>query len=132
MSQVVFFCAICGSVISHASAEDSLAECPTCAHIVPVPAPVSIYPEFAEAMSVLPRGVLALEVKFRCPACACKLQIDARMEGRALDCPKCKQETRVPLWSRKPAPTGRLSLAEIDFLSGPVEDETDGASRAYG
>jgi hypothetical protein len=60
------------------------------------------------------------------------LQIDARLEGHVVDCPNCKQETRVPLWSRKPSPTGRLSLAEIDFLTGPGEDEADAGSRAYG
>ena len=66
MATVTFFCAICGSVISIASPDDSLVQCPDCSHVVPVPASVSAAPEFAEAMGVFPEGVLALEVKFRC------------------------------------------------------------------
>jgi len=89
--------------------------------VVPVPAPISVAPEFAEAMGVLPAGVLALEVKFRCGGCSCKLQIDARYEGRSVECPECRHEARVPIWSRRLAPPGRLIAAEIDFLTAPAE-----------
>lgn len=121
MSKVTFFCAICGSVISTGSSGDSLVQCPDCAHVVPVPAPMSVSPEVAEAMNVLPEGVLALEVKFRCTSCSRKLQIDARMEGRWVECPNCNREARVPVWSRRPPPTGALTPAELDLLTAPID-----------
>jgi phage FluMu protein Com len=121
---LTFYCSICGSSITSATADDWLAECPRCAHVVPVPAHFSRTPEFAEALRVLPAGVLALEVKFRCDACEGKLQIDARFEGYQVDCPRCAKKTRVPVWSRVEPPPPLLSAAEIEFLTRGM-DEAD-------
>ena len=82
---------------------------------------MSATPEFAEALGVLPEGVLSLEVKFRCGACGCKLLADARFEGRRLACPECREEVQVPIWSRRSSQPGHLTAAEIDFLSGSPE-----------
>ena len=82
---------------------------------------MSVTPEFAEALGVFPEGVLALEVKFQCVGCACKLKTDARFEGRFVQCPECEEDVRVPIWSRRVPPPGRLTTAEIDFLSAPEQ-----------
>ena len=121
---LTFYCAICGFTIQGATADDWLVECPRCAHVVPVPAEYSRTPEFAEALRVLPRGVLSLEVKFRCAYCDGKLQIDARYEGCPIDCPCCGKKTRVPTWSRPEAPQPLLSQDEIDFLTRALEEPT--------
>ena len=114
---LTFYCAICGSSIHGATADDWLVECPRCAHVVPVPSHYSRTPEFAEALRVLPKGVLSLEVKFQCASCAGKLQIDARYEGCPVECPRCGKKTRVPNWSRAEAPQPLLSKDEIEFLT---------------
>ena len=116
-----FYCAICGCTIAGATGDDWLVECPRCSHVVPVPAQFSGTPEFAEAMRVLAPGVLALEVKFRCEFCAGKLQIDARMEGCPVDCPRCGKKTRIPLWSRIDHSQPVLTPAEIDFLTQALQ-----------
>lgn len=121
-TMLTFYCAICGSSITTATADDWLAECPRCEHVVPVPAPLSSTPEFAEALRVLPPGVLALEVKFRCQSCEGKLQIDARFEGCSIDCPRCAKKTRVPVWSRAEPPPQLLSPDEIEFLTRTLDD----------
>ena len=121
-TMLTFYCAICGSKITTATADDWLAECPSCEHVVPVPAHFSNTPEFAEALRVLPPGVLALEVKFRCQSCERKLQIDARFEGCSIDCPSCAKKTRVPVWSRAEAPPPLLSPDEIEFLTRTLDD----------
>jgi DNA-directed RNA polymerase subunit RPC12/RpoP len=122
MSTVDFFCAICGMAMTAQSTSDRrLAECPRCAHVVPIPAAVGVAPELSDPMGVLPAGVLALEVKFKCHSCGCKMQIDARWEGRSVECPKCKRGVEVPYWSRKAPGKGQLSAAEIDFLTGNLE-----------
>jgi hypothetical protein len=79
-------------------------------------------------MSALPPGVLALEVKFKCRSCGCKMLIDARWEGHSIDCPKCKRGVEIPYWSRKAPVKGQLSAAEIDFLTGELEMENSQAS----
>jgi peptide subunit release factor 1 (eRF1) len=88
---------------------------------------------------LLPRGILALEVKFLCPDCNVKLQIDARLEGQTVNCPKCQHEICVPHWSAAPVtrkhqqpatPTAELSEAEIEFLSGPTEMKATHAATA--
>ena len=104
-------------------------ECPACRHVVPVPARLPQPGNSTGCLPLLPPDVLALEVKFACPGCAAKLRIDARLEGEAVDCPKCGQTARVPHWSapavgvgpRAVDRTAELSAAEIEFLSSPLE-----------
>jgi Zn-finger nucleic acid-binding protein len=125
MSTVHFFCAICGSALtSDARLERPWAECPKCEHVIPVPIAASS----SGPLEVFPRGVLALDVSFLCPACDCKLQIDARWEGRSVNCPKCDEATTVPWWSRRAATPVRLSADEVDFLTGSVEPGPNGHS----
>ena len=109
-----------------------VAECPTCRHVVPVPGRLLDAlgtTGMVGALPALPRGVLALEVKFLCPGCEAKLRIDARLAGELVECPRCEVAMRVPHWSAAPSAvegtrvlqTARLSAAEIEFLSGPQE-----------
>ena len=129
MSSIRFHCAICGTGLSAgAESNGSVIECPSCRHVVPVPARVRA-PAAMEGLALLPHGVLALEIKFLCPDCQTKLRIDARLEGQSVTCPKCAHEIRIPHWStaapsRQPQPLSRmaeLSEAEIEFLSGSQE-----------
>jgi predicted RNA-binding Zn-ribbon protein involved in translation (DUF1610 family) len=64
-------------------------------------------------------GVVELEVKFRCTSCGVKLGIDARCEGRKIQCPKCKCVMQVPIWSdqRDRASGVTLTADEVAFLS---------------
>jgi DNA-directed RNA polymerase subunit M/transcription elongation factor TFIIS len=125
MSMVDFFCAICGTAMTAQSTSDRrLTECPRCAHVVPIPTAVNAAPELSDPLGVLPPGVLALEIKFRCRSCGCKMQTDARWEGHSVDCAKCKRRVEIPYWSRKAPGRGQLSAAEIEFLTGELELET--------
>lgn len=119
MSTVHFHCVICGAPIFRGeSSTRPLVECPKCTHVVPVPEPVSL--ANGEPLRVFPPGVLALEVVFRCEGCDCRIQIDARAEGKMVPCPKCARETMVPYWSRRAPSLVALSAAEVDFLNEPV------------
>jgi hypothetical protein len=128
MSSILFFCAVCGEALT---AERSFAgkvmECTRCQRSVPVPG----FPTMrgvSGCTAVYPPEILSIDVIFRCRGCCAKLVVDARLEGREFDCPKCHAPVRAPLWSR-PAmastdagtPTrGRplLTPEEIGFLSG--------------
>ena len=116
------YCAVCGKGIDLAADfTGRLVECPGCRRTVPVPA---LAPGgSAETMAVYPREILSVEIRFLCGECGAKLMIDARWQGSALDCPKCRKHTRVPQWCTSPAPASgaRLSEAEIEFLSGSTE-----------
>lgn len=117
MPTVHFYCVICGAPIFRgAHSTRPLVECPKCAHVVPVPDRVSL-PE-GEPLRVFPAGVLALEIVFRCE-CDCRIQIDARAEGKSVTCPKCAREMLVPYWSRHAPAVTSLSAAEVDFLTEP-------------
>ncbi|MEQ1859037.1 MAG: hypothetical protein ABMA13_03810 [Chthoniobacteraceae bacterium] len=80
---------------------------------MPVPAGLDV----EEPIEVLPRGVLALDLSFLCPACDCRLRIDARWEDQSLDCPKCARPIRVPRWSRLSRSHVSLSPDELSFLT---------------
>lgn len=130
MSSTRFHCAICGTGLSVAAESTGrLTECPACHHAVPVPGPLPGTPWTADGLPLLPRDVLALEVKFLCPDCGAKLRIDARLEGHSVDCPKCAHSICIPRWSTAPpaprrdpiALAAELTEAEIEFLSGPQE-----------
>lgn len=136
MSSIRFHCAICGAGLDvDRTSAGRVAECPGCRHVVPVPGQLadSLAGAGSEGtLAVLPRGVLALEVKFLCGHCDAKLRIDARLEGSQVTCPRCSTTMRVPLWSSAPvgvdrdsgSRTAELSEAEIEFLSGPHEFTT--------
>ena len=122
MSANRFFCNYCGAEhTAGRSRNERLFDCPQCHHVVPVPALAD--DADASAMSAFPRGVLALELKFLCSSCGQKLRIDARWEGRAIQCPLCELATDVPRWSRlgESAPGIVLTAAEIAFLSADDE-----------
>ncbi|MGB8168240.1 MAG: hypothetical protein WCF18_12155 [Chthoniobacteraceae bacterium] len=90
------------------------------------------------AEETLPPGVLSLEVKFLCGECDTKLIIDARWQGRRLNCPQCGAPVVVPeclgivraidetvggteVGARTPG-ASPLTAAEINFLSGHAEE----------
>ncbi|RYD40802.1 MAG: hypothetical protein EOP83_34775 [Verrucomicrobiaceae bacterium] len=75
-------------------------------------------------MDAFPPGVLSLEVRFLCSSCRCKIQIDARWEGRVIACPKCEKPNEVPRWSRRAPASVSLSAAEVDYLSAPRTEES--------
>lgn len=93
-------------------------DCPACKHVVPIPAPLDVQGGGGEAVDAFPPGILSLELRFLCSACRCKIQIDARWEGRVVACPKCQAPNSVPQWSRRSAVAITLSAAEVDFLTG--------------
>lgn len=130
MTTTQFYCAVCGAGLSvGAESAGRVVECPSCRHTVPVPARLSGAPAAAGCLPLLPAGVLALEIKFLCPACQAKLRTDARLEGETVACPRCERPLQIPRWSGaesgSPAGTSqdpvRLSPAEIEFLSAPAE-----------
>ncbi len=101
-------------------------ECPACLRVVPIPAPLTFPHEKVAGIPVLPRDVLALEMKILCPSCDNKLRLDARLEGQSVTCPVCSAKIAVPLWSRPATASASpqiaaLSAAEIEFLSGMTE-----------
>jgi DNA-directed RNA polymerase subunit M/transcription elongation factor TFIIS len=131
MSKVSFFCAVCGEALSvDAAFAGEVVECDRCARWVPVPGFPGQSP-LSGCASVYPPKILAMEVIFLCPSCNVRMIVDARWEGREVDCPKCEAVARVPWWSRYEATTparreslaGRapaLSAEEIGFLSGEL------------
>lgn len=126
MSTAHFYCVICGAPIFRgAGSTRPLVQCPKCAHVVPAPDAVNLAD--ASTMRVFPRGVISLEVIFRCEECDCHMQIDARAEGSSVNCPRCSREVAVPRWSGR-ATSVELSAAEIDFLTGlePVARDAHG------
>jgi DNA-directed RNA polymerase subunit RPC12/RpoP len=128
MSAIEFHCVLCGEKMRAEPAfAGAVADCPACSRRVPVPG----FPSggsHGDCLPVYAAGILSLDVNFRCPACRANLVIDARWEGRSVDCPACKTPLTVPLWSRiplsrsetKPSPA-TLSEAEIHFLSADPE-----------
>ena len=103
MSRLSFFCAVCGhSLIVGVEHAGSLAECPNCERIVPVPGWRPQPRAAAGCMGVLAESLLGVDVKFLCPKCRTKLKVDARWGGKALGCPKCGMELTVPQWHGLP------------------------------
>jgi DNA-directed RNA polymerase subunit M/transcription elongation factor TFIIS len=129
MSNISFFCAVCGQALSvDAAFAGEVAECTRCTRWVPVPG-FPGKPPLSGCTSVYPPDILYMDVIFFCPGCERRLKVDARWEGRSLECPKCTRTVTVPWWSRRAktaAPESRavgqpvLSSAEIDFLSSEL------------
>ncbi len=126
MDDFRFHCAICGNPLQIAtSLADGVMECPKCLRVVPIPSPINFPHEKVSGLPVLPRGILAVDIKILCEKCETKIRLDARLEGYEIQCPKCAAGLRVPMWSR-PAEAARpqasaLSAEEIEFLSASVE-----------
>jgi len=129
MADIHFFCALCGRGLTlsdkHAG---ELVECDGCQHVVPVPGFAPPKGGLRDWLPAFPPEILAVEIKFRCGACATKMRIDARWEGRRLKCPHCGTDGRVPTWSRawiaETALLPALSSEEIAWLSGDDANET--------
>lgn len=128
MEELRFHCVICGAPLTITAnfAGRGVMECPSCLHVVPIPSPVSFPHEKVECSHVLPRGILALDIKILCGNCRTKIRLDARLEGQSVTCPICAKDFRVPMWSRPPAAAKsaaatQLSAAEIEFLSASAE-----------
>ncbi len=122
MDVLRFHCVICGKPLEIASSlAGAVIECQSCLRIVPIPSLLSFPHEKVSLLPVLPRDILAVEIKILCGRCQSKLRLDARLEGTLVTCPACAAEVRVPLWSQSPKPPGAtpvsLSAAEIEFLS---------------
>jgi hypothetical protein len=104
----------------------SVGECPTCFSMVPIPGFGSQTGEIrTEADAGSPR-ILSIEIVYRCDACGKPLQVDARWQGIAHDCPACAAETRVPRWTggpfskpngAPPAYPAHLTPDEVEFLT---------------
>lgn len=126
MDVLHFHCVICGKSLQIASRlADGLLECPSCLRVVPIPSPLNFPHQKPACLPVLPREILAVEIKILCGKCNTKIRLDARLEGYEIVCPVCKTEFRVPMWSRPPsdarAQSTALSAAEIEFLSASLE-----------
>lgn len=103
MSRLSFFCVVCGhSLIVGVEHAGSLAECPSCERIVPVPGWRPERRAGAGCLGVLTPSLLGVDVKFLCPKCRTKLKVDARCGGTTLDCPKCQTTLTVPQWYGAP------------------------------
>ena len=99
MSRLLFYCAVCGhSLIVGEEHAGSLAECPSCERLVPVPGWRPERRAGAGCLGALAPNLLGVDVKFLCPGCRAKLKVDARWGGRTLSCPQCKAEVCVPQW----------------------------------
>lgn len=103
MSRLSFFCAVCGhSLIVEIEHAGSLAECPSCERIVPVPGWRPQRRAGAGCLGVLAPNLLGVDVKFLCPKCQTKLKVDARWGGTSLACPLCETTLTVPQWHGSP------------------------------
>ncbi len=88
-----------------------------------VPAPEALGGSEGVIPRVFPRGILSLEMIFLCQHCDCHIQIDARGEGHAVNCPRCTQETVVPRWSGHEPGEVTLSDAEVEFLTAAIQND---------
>ena len=119
MSTIRFHCIQCGASLATGSRSEHFTKCSECHHVVPVPSLSAVLDGPSEI--AFPNGVLALEMKFLCTSCGAKLGIDARWEGRSIECPKCNRSTEIPRWSQRrelrTAPIVVLTADEVAFLS---------------
>jgi DNA-directed RNA polymerase subunit M/transcription elongation factor TFIIS len=131
MSSISFFCAVCGQALTAEPAfAGELMECTRCERSVPVPGFPATARESGCVVGVYPPEILSMDIVFLCWGCNARLVVDARLEGRELDCPQCHALVRAPLWSRREkAGTGPgarridrpfLTPDEIGFLSGSL------------
>ena len=105
-------------------------QCPRCFRFSPVPpASGNLTSEWPQ---IYPPEIISVEIKFPCPDCGSKLEIDARLAGARVCCPVCTNKIRAPhlaslimpplstamaaTGSSLPKPVARLSPQEIDFL----------------
>jgi len=141
MSRLSFYCAVCGhSLVVGVEHAGSLAECPSCERIVPVPGWRPQPRAGAGCLGVFAPSLLGVDVKFHCPKCQTKLKVDARYGGTNLACPQCETTFSVPQWYGSPgeivedgdqspqagravgiAPAVILSPEELAFLRGNQE-----------
>lgn len=140
MSNVHFFCILCGTALQTSSdTRHDLMKCHGCSRHVPVPRPANLTGDFSY-LPAFPPQVLELAVKFQCAGCGVVMRADARCEGRRVACDDCGAKTTIPRWSNLsnwtrfseagviarmraiPMPGAAapptLSVEEIDFLRG--------------
>ena len=102
----------------------------------------------AQDAGALPLVLLGLDLKLLCVKCGTRLIMDARLQGRELDCPHCGTRVVVPRYldglsradeSRRAdsaagivAALSQLSDAEIAFLSEPDSSPPPAAPEAVG
>ena len=131
MNEITFFCTICGeSLTASAESAGGFCDCPRCLRVIPIPGYPARPGRSAEQAAVFSPKILGLEIKFLCDRCENKIRVDARLQGRTLDCPVCQKPTKVPEWGgalpaggeagRRAVPPVRLSAEECEFLSAPV------------
>jgi DNA-directed RNA polymerase subunit RPC12/RpoP len=129
MEDIEFFCVICGqSLCASLELAGTVGECPMCLSMVPIPGYGSQAGKIGGGDDAASQRILSIEIVYRCDACGKPLQVDARWQGTAHDCPACSAETRVPRWTGSPQalskPTGppaaypaHLTAAEVEFLT---------------
>ena len=95
MNEVHFYCLHCASPMeAPKDRTNDISECPRCLRVVPIP-PESAN-EFTEWPRTYPADIISVEIKFPCPQCASKLEIDARNAGATVYCPVCTNEIKAP------------------------------------
>lgn len=118
MSTIHFNCTFCGADLSaETDAKEPVIECGECGRVVNVPDASKSETESEDTSTVMRPRAVALQIKFLCPRCGKKLRCDVECEGHHVNCPGCQQKLEVPGWSRSLEPQGRLSEAEVGFLS---------------
>ena len=136
MNEVHFYCLHCASPMEAPKERtNDISECPRCLRVVPIP------PESAtqstEWPEIYPADIISIEIKFPCPECRSKLEIDARQAGATVLCPVCTNEIKAPhlafliMPPLTAAPAKKIEFArtsinlspqEIDFLNNVKPD----------
>jgi DNA-directed RNA polymerase subunit RPC12/RpoP len=126
MAHIPFFCAVCGaSLRADLSLAGGVLPCVKCERSVPVPG-FPLGSPLSGCVPVFPPEILEMDMTFLCVGCDTRLVVDARMEGRDLECPRCQVSVRAPRWSglgdiaaaveANPG-ASHLSPEEVQFLS---------------
>jgi hypothetical protein len=129
MNEIHFYCLFCGAGIDSKPGLN-VCECPKCTRFTPVPIAAGI---FSPHVETYPPDIISVEVKFPCPECGKRLEMDAWSAGKAGFCPLCSTEIQCPSLSflivSRPEtaqapkanaariPLIHLSREEIEFLS---------------
>lgn len=132
MSEIRFFCVLCGTPVKTGREHGGqLFECPKCRRAVPVPpAPGTTSLKWVD---MYPPDITAIDIIFPCPVCRARLGSDARTAGTYVWCPPCGSRVQVPHLaslivstpsvndaskngSIAPIAAAKLTAEEIDFL----------------
>lgn len=139
-----FFCVFCGNAIRQAAKDENMCFCPECRRMTPVPFPAKAGGPLAEVarITLYPTAIFSVDIKFPCPKCKARLDVDARNAGVEGACPACGQKIVCPqlpafLLNQNPRPEAdvetkviRLTAEELDFLNSPASPPVPTAAHA--